>query len=473
MIQVRMGNDGSYAAHDLSQQLLWNENEYQSFIDFLEADLSALREHLTDYFTSEVDQETFDVDDAYLDLEALRQAKYALKDIHPFLYYDQGSAVLMDMLAGMLMQAMKDSTSEDADTSDANFRECLRTLIHAAREENIAASYLFDYEEDQYEPTMVERYCIGYVLEMESRFEDEDEFLQEWVDIYAGRRAMRLNLYTLDRLEQIQTQLKREVYWIIDASAAPFRKLDIQQRAALYRGVFGRFESIPDVQLIRQTSFSDPHEATGNRARADAAFRNLYEYSNYPFEPGELEYFRSAKGPFETEGSLIQELGCITDNSAKLSSEAKQALAALVKKASGYKGTGIYTVYNIVELYQLLFLQMEQLMQSGSILKRCRLCNRYFITSDMKVEYCSRPAPGNSDATCSEVGSYRAYQKKLEEDIPLQIYNRAYKTHFARMKKGIMTDKEWLQWRIEAKEKLDQVREGLYDQEEFALWLKK
>jgi hypothetical protein len=87
--------------------------------------------------------------------------------------------------------------------------------------------------------------------------------------------------------------------------------------------------------------------------------------------------------------------------------------------------------------------------------------------------YCSRPAPGNSDATCSEVGSYRAYQKKLEEDIPLQIYNRAYKTHFARMKKGIMTDEEWLQWRIEAKEKLDQVREGLYDQEEFALWLKK
>ena len=41
------------------------------------------------------------------------------------------------------------------------------------------------------------------------------------------------------------------------------------------------------------------------------------------------------------------------------------------------------------------------------------------------------------------------------------------------MKKGIMTDEEWLRWRIEAKEKLDQVREGLYDQEEFALWLKK
>ena len=107
MIQVRMGNDGSYVAHDLSQQRLWNENEYQSFMDFLEADLSALREHLTDYFASAVDQETFDADDAYLDLEALRQAKYVLKDIHPFLYYDQGSAVLMDMLAGLLMAAMK------------------------------------------------------------------------------------------------------------------------------------------------------------------------------------------------------------------------------------------------------------------------------------------------------------------------------------------------------------------------------
>ena len=473
MIQVRMGNDGSYAAHDLSQQMMWSEHDYQTFLAFLEAELSPLREHLTDYFTSAIDQDTFTADDAYLDLEALRQAKYALKDIHPFLYYDQGSAVLLDMLAGILMAAIKDNDSEAADTSESDFCECLRTLIHTAREEEIVASCRFDYEEDLHEPTMVEQYCIGYVLDMESRFEDEEEFLEEWADIYAGRRAMRANVYTLDRLEQIQAQLKREVYWIIDASAAPFKKLDVRQRAALYRGVFGRYESVPDVQIIRQTSFSDPHEATGHRARSNATFRNLYEHSNYPFEDGELEYFNSTRGPFETDDNLIQELKRLSDNTDDLTAEAKLALTALVKKASGYKGAGIYTVYGIAELYQLLFLQMEQLMQSGSILKRCRLCNRYFLTNDMKVEYCSRPAPGNSDSTCSEVGSYRAYQKKLEEDIPLQIYNRAYKTHFARMKKGIMTDEAWLQWRIEAKEKLDQVREGLYDQEEFALWLKK
>lgn len=43
--------------------------------------------------------------------------------------------------------------------------------------------------------------------------------------------------------------------------------------------------------------------------------------------------------------------------------------------------------------------------------------------------------------------------KKLEEDLPLKFYDRAYKTHYARINSGKMTKQEFFLWHQEAKEK--------------------
>lgn len=49
----------------------------------------------------------------------------------------------------------------------------------------------------------------------------------------------------------------------------------------------------------------------------------------------------------------------------------------------------------------------------------------------MNVEYCDR-IDLDEDKPCSEIGSKRAFQRKLEDDYPLKTYNRSYKTHYAR-----------------------------------------
>lgn len=87
------------------------------------------------------------------------------------------------------------------------------------------------------------------------------------------------------------------------------------------------------------------------------------------------------------------------------------------------------------------------------------------------VEYCNRIAEGET-RPCSEIGSERAFKKKLEEDCPLKIYNKAYSTHHARMRNGKMSQDEFNVWFKKAKEKLNLVRENKFDVEAFEEWLK-
>jgi hypothetical protein len=75
--------------------------------------------------------------------------------------------------------------------------------------------------------------------------------------------------------------------------------------------------------------------------------------------------------------------------------------------------------------------------------------------------------------TCSDVGPKRSYQKKLENDLSLKFYYRAYKTHYARNKSGKMTKQEFFIWQPKSKSKLEEVRAENYDFEKFKKWFKK
>jgi hypothetical protein len=100
-----------------------------------------------------------------------------------------------------------------------------------------------------------------------------------------------------------------------------------------------------------------------------------------------------------------------------------------------------------------------------------------FTSCSIRRLHCSRLIDPDEESldnrTCSDVGPKRSYMKKLEEDLPLKFYDRAYKTHYARINSGKMTKQEFFLWHQEAKEKLEMVRANTYDFEEFKIWLKK
>ena len=110
-------------------------------------------------------------------------------------------------------------------------------------------------------------------------------------------------------------------------------------------------------------------------------------------------------------------------------------------------------------------------LQENIHLRKCKYCGRYFNTHcRSKLEYCDRLIE-NSSKTCREMGSLRLYEKRKMEDPAVREYKRAYKTHNARIRYGLMTREEFTQWSVEARAKRDLCSAGELPLEEFVDWL--
>ena len=104
--------------------------------------------------------------------------------------------------------------------------------------------------------------------------------------------------------------------------------------------------------------------------------------------------------------------------------------------------------------------------------KTCRSCGRYFPnTVHGNSEYCERIFQG-TDKTCKEIGSVKVYQAKVEENPEYKLYNRAYKSHFARIKYKRMTKEQFKDWAVQARKFRDEVSEGKMRLEEYERWCK-
>lgn len=138
------------------------------------------------------------------------------------------------------------------------------------------------------------------------------------------------------------------------------------------------------------------------------------------------------------------------------------------------QGNGFNVVESYDTKYSEAFVQIDlfKALQAGRSIQPCKNCGKYFVaTSGHNLEYCNE-IPDGETRPCSEIGPIRAYAAKVKGDPLLSLYNRAYKTHYARRKKNKMTNTEFSNWCSKAKSKLQQVREGTISIEDFSNWLK-
>ena len=104
--------------------------------------------------------------------------------------------------------------------------------------------------------------------------------------------------------------------------------------------------------------------------------------------------------------------------------------------------------------------------------KNCRSCGRYFPnTVHGNSEYCDRIFQ-DTGKTCKEIGSIKVYQAKINENPEFKAYNRAYKSHFARIKYKRMTKEQFKAWSELAREMRDKVTNGEMTLERYEEWLK-
>ena len=155
----------------------------------------------------------------------------------------------------------------------------------------------------------------------------------------------------------------------------------------------------------------------------------------------------------------------------KISQEEKEALRAAVNLAKKQKNIQKYQAYEVTSLEQLLSIEIMAMIQNETMIRRCRNCGKYFVITNRNTAYCDRI--DESGKRCAAVGPSRSFRKKMEADEALKMYTRAYKSHFARIKKGTMGKAAFTEWCKEAKGKLEHVRSGLLDMAAFQEWLKR
>lgn len=242
-----------------------------------------------------------------------------------------------------------------------------------------------------------------------------------------------------------QKEISNMLYYILDTDVDELNELSHQQRVWLYGNIFNTdLDVSKNMSFFKQTVF----EKGVDRSQEAEEAGELYDM----FKP--LYSLRS-----------IDAVHCgIPEN-------IKGKISSAVNRAKTISSHEVYEKYKIDNLSQLLILEIVHMIRDKKIIRACKNCGKYFIISNRRVSYCDRI--DESGHMCSEVGSIRSFQKKRDEDEALIIYTRAYKTHFARQKKGTMAKDDFTAWCDEARKKLDKVRAGEYDFEEFKEWLKK
>ena len=122
-------------------------------------------------------------------------------------------------------------------------------------------------------------------------------------------------------------------------------------------------------------------------------------------------------------------------------------------------------------LEDILTFLLQNYIERGVVFKSCKHCGRFFVSEHGNADYCERPTE-NPGKTCRDIGSLRAYREKQRQDPVVSAYNRAYKTHYARIKYKTMTREEFLAWGEQARVFRDQVLAGERSLEEFVEWAK-
>lgn len=175
-----------------------------------------------------------------------------------------------------------------------------------------------------------------------------------------------------------------------------------------------------------------------------------------PF-PESMNGLRAAMDFDETFRQSMLHFGKYLKNGGKgVPSEIKKVLDKI--PASG-EGTG-WAEYDTPYLEDVLRLEVSMMVSSGTRLKKCSDCGRYFPVTEDNDMYCNIPDVDGSSC----LARHREEEKK---EAVKAVYTQAYRTRFARMKKGKETKEELDAWRETARRMQKDVYSGKLSEKEY------
>ena len=434
MAYVRFCNFG-YEYFDEGFNLLFSENNsHELLFQYVTQDLSCLSELFEEYVSRRIGISTFKLHDCLGDDTYIDQIKNTLMAAHPY-YKHEATKVLIRAIGNyfnsLLLYSCYHQHIVAPDFSREWYMDRIKALLAPLL--TLGDTYPEKFYGDYQEVTARNGYTGGH-----SSFEIETA-------IYGVPREKPTGFGNEIRK---QSEIYNMLYFLLDISAQGLNELTTPHRIWFYNNIMattGAEMTVPrrfsfERPILYQTG-SDDIQIVEYNCEQDDRFRPLYALSKSNIGRDGI--------PTGLENDFRSAIEC-----------AKSVAAA-----------PLYETYCISNLRQLLYLEVWSMVQSQTKIRKCRNCGKYFVAATRRIVYCDRM--DQSGMSCSAIGYQQSFQKKLEDDEPLQIYNRAYKTHHARMKKGIMSKVAFQQWCDKAKQKLAEARAGELDIANFQEWLKK
>lgn len=438
MLYIRPTVDG-YDAFDIYHHPVFSESGCQRLFAFIEADATSLSAMLLEYFSIRIDADTLAASDAEVPDTLCKAIKKEMDNNHPFLSSNR-YVTLFAMLAEHLNSTIYNSGKSTQPPSRDSYKALLRHLFGpmlAIGTEPLPPSVI---------PTSTE--FIGkYYAQLEAMYQ----------------KPVRLS--GLDYIENVRAEAERYVFWVLDRSSFRFKDLDRAARVRLYSQVFPKSGIGADLRFVSNFYWKEPEEYDYYAHTREGRLMEEI-FSNKTFDDRILE-----ERAQEHRVKMVQYLTRLISDRQELTDELKAFMDDEIAAARDDQTTTLFEEYRVDNFYQLIQLQLWLLTKSDTIIKRCRHCGRLFVADRLSLDYCSRVAEGETEP-CDVIGPKKAFSKLMDEDHILKVYNRVYKTIYARMKRGTLTADEFNRWKAEARHMLDKTRAGEVKEDVFEGWLK-
>ena len=248
------------------------------------------------------------------------------------------------------------------------------------------------------------------------------------------------------------------LYWVLDIQAKPFKDNTLQQRSNI-------FQHCHHMKANRIASASIDYYL-GHEEQVQLSADSISIDNNSPFMTKAAD----------TQRYLAEALQTVVSDSAydALSPDIKKDLLSTIRKNTGRPQADIYfPVYRIDSLFDLLFIECQRMTETKLSIRRCLKCNRYFVAEKSNIKYCDRPLDDNPAETCRTTGPKESIIRKIRNNPAQYEYHKAYRTHYARIRTGKVTQPEFTAWSKEARRRLALVNENPLLLPEYKEWLKK
>lgn len=436
MAYVQFYNHGYEYFNEKDAPLFCSDDTHDHLFHYAAEDLSCLPELFHQYISEKMDITTFELKSCPDSSEALERITEKLKSLHPY-YKHEYKKVIIKAIGEyfnhlLIYMDFQEKTHMRSYMSHAEwYYERITKLMPSAW---ITGK---QYPNGLYPDDFYHIFKTGA-----SRQDD-----------ISNCAARGLPFHRSDQMpvgfsEEINTQciVYNMLFFLLDISAKDLNTLSAPQRIWLYSRIF-------HTAAAGQSSMH-----TANRLSFQLPYTNQSHNTEYDHDMADIfQPLRSLNGQNIGRDGIPDELSA--------------CFHAAVECARKIASPIVYEAYEIKSLGQLLDLEIMSMVQAGTMIRKCSCCGKYFAAKDRRSAYCDRI--NVSGMHCSAVGSKQSFQRKMENDEALRIYNRAYKTHHARIRNGKMKEHNFSLWRLEAKEKLERVRSGELELADFKKWLKK